>query len=204
MCARWQWNTWDCVTGLHDRRSRVQSSNTSQVRFTVISHTPVRSRFYHTHTVEPLWKGQESLTKVAKFGQFQCTILYKSCLFYPSWQATSFERPSFWMAFIEGFHCIMYQRIWDASCLVNLTYFPLCFLKFSIWFIVLMTLGETCHLKRRDMVTVWRMMLLLCCYYCDCILMSCRLNTYCDVTQCMNGLWIIITKLESPKGDSQT
>ena len=30
------------------------------------------------------------------------------------------------------------------------------------------------------------------------------LNTYCDVTQCMNGLWIVITKLESPKGDSQT
>ena len=58
------------------------------------------------YTVEPLWKGQESLTKVAKFGQFQCTILYKSCLFYPSWQATSFERPPFWVAFIEGFHCI--------------------------------------------------------------------------------------------------
>ena len=30
------------------------------------------------------------------------------------------------------------------------------------------------------------------------------LNTYCDVTHCMNGLWIFITKLESPKGDSQT
>ena len=30
------------------------------------------------------------------------------------------------------------------------------------------------------------------------------LNTYCDVTQCMNGLWIFITKHESPKGDSQT
>ena len=27
----------------------VQSSNTSRVRFTVISHTPMRSRFYHTH-----------------------------------------------------------------------------------------------------------------------------------------------------------
>ena len=30
------------------------------------------------------------------------------------------------------------------------------------------------------------------------------LNTYCDVTQCMNVLWIFITKHESPKGDSQT
>ena len=30
------------------------------------------------------------------------------------------------------------------------------------------------------------------------------LNTYCDVTQCMNGLWMFITKHESPKGDPQT
>ena len=33
-----------------------------------------------------------------------------------------------------------------------------------------------------------------------------RLNTYCDIVQCMNGLWIFITKHESPKpkGDSYT
>ena len=36
---------------------------------------------WDTFTVEPFWKGQECLTKVAKFGA--CTILYKSCLFYP-------------------------------------------------------------------------------------------------------------------------
>ena len=59
----------------------------------------------------PLWKGQGCLTKVAKFGPFPCTILYKSCLFYPSWQATSFERPPSWVAFIEGFHCSEYKRI---------------------------------------------------------------------------------------------
>ena len=58
----------------------------------------------YTCTVKPLWKGQECLTKVAKFGLRPCTILYKSCLFYPSWQATSFERPPSWAAFIEGFH----------------------------------------------------------------------------------------------------
>ena len=29
--------------------ARVQSSNTSRLCFTVISHTPMRSRFYHTH-----------------------------------------------------------------------------------------------------------------------------------------------------------
>ena len=66
----------------------------------------IHNAYNDWYTVEPLWKGQESLTKVAKFGQFQCTILYKSCLFYPSWQVTSFERPPFWVAFIEGFHCI--------------------------------------------------------------------------------------------------
>ena len=53
---------------------------------------------YEICTVEPLWKGQECLTK---FGPFPCTILYKSCLFYPSWQATSFERPP-----LEELHCI--------------------------------------------------------------------------------------------------
>ena len=52
VCAKWQWNARDCVTGLHDRRSRgVQSSNNSRVRFNVISHTPVRSRLYHIHIV---------------------------------------------------------------------------------------------------------------------------------------------------------
>ena len=61
----------------------------------------------HDVTVEPLLKGQESLTKVAKFGPYSHTILYKSYLFYPSWQATSFERPPSWKAFIEGFHCIV-------------------------------------------------------------------------------------------------
>ena len=61
-------------------------------------------------TVSHNWKGQESLTKVAKFDQFPCTILYKSCLFYPSWQATSFERPPYWVAFIEGFHCTKFNQ----------------------------------------------------------------------------------------------
>ena len=59
------------------------------------------------YTLEPLWKGWQCLTKVAKFDQFPCTIPYKSCLFYPSRQATSFERPSSWVAFTEGFHCIV-------------------------------------------------------------------------------------------------
>ena len=61
--------------------------------------------------MESLWKDQECLTNVVKFGPFPCTILYKSRLLYPSWQATSFERPPSWMAFIEGFHCIL----WDSS-----------------------------------------------------------------------------------------
>ena len=61
------------------------------------------------NTVEPLWKGQECLTKFAKLCSFPCTILYKSCLFYPSWQATSFERHPSWVAFIEGFHCMWFH-----------------------------------------------------------------------------------------------
>ena len=66
------------------------------------------------YKVEPLWKGQERLTEVAKFGPFPRTILYKSCLFYPSWQATSFERPPSWVAFIEGFHCIYIWNIYNC------------------------------------------------------------------------------------------
>ena len=74
------------------------------------------SSLIHVYTVEPLWKGQECLTKVAKFCPFPRTILYKSCLFYPSWQATSFERPPFWVAFIEGFHCIWMAIRRDFTC----------------------------------------------------------------------------------------
>ena len=49
VCAKWQWNARDCVTGLHDRRSReCKSSNTSRVRFTVISHTRAFSLLSHT------------------------------------------------------------------------------------------------------------------------------------------------------------
>ena len=76
-------------------------------------------------TVEPIWKCQKCLTKVAKFCPFPCTILYKSCLFCPSWQAISFERPPSCVAFIEGFHCIAqngtnFQNLCDShSSLYN-------------------------------------------------------------------------------------
>ena len=105
----------------------VQSSNTSRVRFTVIMHTPMRSRFYHTH--------------------------------------------------------IMYKRSWDDLCLFNSIYFALHIFSFEICFISLINPGDTCHLKRRDLVTVWRTMLLLCCYHCDCI------QQHYDVTQFEYVLW---------------
>ena len=45
----------------------VQSSNTSRVRFTVISHTPVRSRFYHIHIVyKRNWYGSCSMNLAQK------------------------------------------------------------------------------------------------------------------------------------------
>ena len=46
-----------------------------------------------------------------------------------------------------------------------------------------MNLGETCHLKRYDLVMVWRTMLLLCCYHCDCM------QQHYDVTQFEYVLW---------------
>ena len=46
-----------------------------------------------------------------------------------------------------------------------------------------MNLGETCLLKRHDLVTVWRMKLLLCCYHCDCM------QQHYDVTHFEYVLW---------------
>ena len=100
----------DCTTG-----------EVCRVRFTVISHTPMRSRFYHTH--------------------------------------------------------IMYKRNWDYFCLVNLIYFALHIFQIRNLIIALINLGEACHLKRRDLVTVWWTMLLLCCYHCECM------QQHYDVTQ---------------------
>ena len=108
----------------------VQSSNTSRMRFTVISHTPVRSRFYHIH------------------------ILYK-------WN-------------------------WDGFWLMNLTQKvtrSYIFFKFTICSIALLSLGETCHLKGRDMVTVWRTLLLLSCYECD------NTQQHYDVTRFKYVVW---------------
>ena len=127
----------------------VQSSNTSRVRFTVISHTPMRSRFYHTH--------------------------------------------------------IMYKWNWDYFFLVKLIYFALHIFQ----------IRNLLHCVDESW---WNMPFKgtrlsdgqCCCYAvtivtaCSSIMTSRSLNTYYDVTQCMNGLWIFITKLESPKGDSQT
>ena len=101
------------------------------VRFTVILHTPVRSRFYHIH--------------------------------------------------------ILYKRNWDGPCLMNLAQKKVTrsyiFLKFAICPIALLSLGETCHLKGRDMVTVWRTVLLLSCYDCD------STHQDYDVTQFEYVLW---------------
>ena len=125
----------------------VQSSNTSRVRFTVISHTPVPPRFYHIH--------------------------------------------------------ILYKRNWDGSWLMNLTQKvtrTYIFFKFAICSIALLSLGETCHLKGCDMVTVWWMVLIEAATIVIAlvsIMTSRGFNTYCDVAQCMHGLWISITKHES-------
>ena len=58
-----------------------------------------------------------------------------------------------------------------------------CTTGFAICVIALMKLGETFHLKRRDLVTVRRTTLLLCCYHCDCM------QQHYDVTQFEYVLW---------------
>ena len=103
-CRYWQWVTLDNIHLKLCLHFVVLQSHTFAVWELPLS-TDENPQCVNTNTVEPLWKGQECLTKVAKFGPFPCTILYNSCLFYPSWQPTSFERPPSWVAFIEGFHC---------------------------------------------------------------------------------------------------
>ena len=51
-CVKWQWNALDCYLIAQPAKPGVQSSNTSRVSFTVISHTPRRSHFYHIHSVQ--------------------------------------------------------------------------------------------------------------------------------------------------------
>ena len=55
---------------------------------------------------------------------------------------------------------------WDGACLMHLTQKSYLFFTFAACSIALLTLGETCPLKGRDMVTVWRTLSLL--RWCDC------------------------------------
>ena len=57
------------------------------------------------------------------------------------------------------------------------------FFKFAICSIALLSLGEPCHLKVRDMVMVWRTVLLLSCYDCD------STHQHYDVMQFEYVLW---------------
>ena len=196
VCTKWQWNARDCVTGLHDRwKPGVLWSNTRQAQFTVISCTP--SRFHYT--VEPLWKRKECLTKVAKFGPFPCTILYKSCLSYPSWQATSFEGHLGWPLNIDVFQCIfllslVFLFLSHTYCLhMKLKWLLLCefhnilwhIFTFFICFIAFMNLSKMCHSKGCDMVMLWWALLLLCCYGCDSI--PCRYDVTISIVTSHNA-----------------
>ena len=130
----------------------VQSSNTSRVRFPVISHTPCVLAFI-THIL---------------------------CI-------NGIEMTPVWL-------------IWYT--LRNILF------KFAICFIALMNLGETWHLKRRGLETVWQTMLVA-------VLLPSWLHA---AASWRHTVWIRIAtshnawmgyeyslqKLESPKGDSQT
>ena len=114
--------------GVQSSRSReCKSSNTSRVRFTFISHTPMRSRFYHTH--------------------------------------------------------IMYKRNLEHFFLVNLIYFGLHIFQIHNLLHCVDESWWNTPFKETWLVTVWRTMLLLCCYHCDCMLQ------HYDVTQFECVLW---------------
>ena len=115
-------NARDCVTGLHDRRSR----------------------------------GCNPVTPV------ECVSL-------------SFRTRPCVLAFITHILCIIGIEI-TFAWLIWYTLRYICF-EFAICFIALINFGAACHLKRRDLVTVWWTRLLLCCYHCECM------QQHYDVTQ---------------------
>ena len=128
VCAKWQWNARDCVTGLHDRRSR-ECNPVTPVECVSLS--------FRTHP---------------------CVLAFITHIL----RVNGIEMTFVWL--------IWYTLLYT-------------FFKFAICFIALMNLGETCQLKRRDLVTVWRTMLLLCCYHCD------WMQQHYDVTQFEYILW---------------
>ena len=68
------------------------------------------------------------------------------------------------LAFITYILC---KQDWDGYCLVNLIYFSLRIFQIRNLLHCVDKPWWNMPLRRRDMVTVWRT-LLLCCYYCDC------------------------------------
>ena len=129
MCAKWQWNARDCVTGYCT--AGVQSGNTSLSAFHChFAHTRAFSLLSHTCYVQ------------------------------------------------TEFRWVLSNDL-NAKKVIH-TYI---FFKFAICSIALLSLGETCHLKGRNMVTVWRMVLLLSCYDCD------STHQHYDVTRFEYVLW---------------
>ena len=131
MCAKWQWNARDCVTGLHDRRSRECNP---------VTPGECVSLSFRTHPC------------VLAF------ITYILC-------TNGIE-----MALSKDFNAKKVTRSYIFS-------------KFAICSIALLSLGETCHSKGRDMVTVRRTVLLLSCFDCD------STHQYYDVTRFEYVLW---------------
>ena len=86
-----------------------------------------------TYNGTPLERPGNYHFKVTKFGPFPRTIFHKSCLFYPSWQATSFERPPSWVAFIEGFHTTKMRRLISLACTGKLMEFAVIWIYVHIW-----------------------------------------------------------------------
>ena len=143
--ANWQWNARDCVTGLHDRRSR-ECNPVTPVEYVSLS-----------------------------FRTYPCVLVFIT-----------------YTLCTNGIEMVLSNEFNTKKLTRSYIFF-----KFAICSIALLSLGETCHLKGWDMVTVWLAVLLLSCYDCDII------YQHYDVTrfECvlwrrtiMIGLWIFISK----------
>ena len=131
VCAKWQWNARDCVTGLHSQLRRSCNSVT-------------QSRAFHCH-----------FAHARAFSLLSIHILHK-----------------------RNWNYFLLMDLTQTNVARNYTFF-----KFATCFIALLSLGETCHFKGHDMVTVWRRLLLLSCYNCD------STRQHYDVTRFKYVLW---------------
>ena len=138
MCATWQWNARDCVTGLHDRRSRECNPVTPVECVSLSCRTYPDVLAFITNIFV------QTELRWCSFNEFDTT---KLLIFQIN----------------NLFHCV--AESWWKMRFKGTRH------GYAVMYVIVATLIRLFSIMTSRDVT-----------------------TYCDVTQCMNGLWLFITK----------